>query len=300
MPLNRSPILKKEPAGTIRSMDELFAIANAMEREAADCYERLAHEMRLQNRRDLEIVFANLAAVERGHVECVTGWSHDRLGKPPAPSFVLWQAPETFDRATTTEITTSRFMTPYRALTMAVWNEERAFAFWTYIAGFAEDSEIKGAAETMAREELGHLSILRKERRRAYHREQSDKRVADREGDVSAISVDAGVLERRLAELISVLGRRLDVESEQTAADLVRETTNMSVQATGFGAFPANLALGDADAIAEALADAYLQGADTSDEAGHLEVLQMLAQRAIVRLAWLRTFPKTTACSCSS
>ena len=52
--------------------------------------------------------------------------------------------------------------TPYRALAMAVRNEERAFAFWSYVAAYSEDSEIKKAAEAMAREELGHVSTLRK------------------------------------------------------------------------------------------------------------------------------------------
>lgn len=34
--------------------------------------------------------------------------------------------------------------------------------------------EIKQAAEAMAREELGHVSTLRKERRRAYHQEHEE------------------------------------------------------------------------------------------------------------------------------
>ena len=55
---------------------------------------------------------------------------------------------------------------------MAVRNEERAFAFWSYVAAHAEVAEVRQAAETMAHEELGHVSILRRERRNAFHAER--------------------------------------------------------------------------------------------------------------------------------
>ena len=35
MPLLRTTLLKMEPAGILQSLDELFALANAMEQEAA-------------------------------------------------------------------------------------------------------------------------------------------------------------------------------------------------------------------------------------------------------------------------
>ena len=63
---------------------------------------------------------------------------------------------------------------------------------------------------------------------------------------------------------------------------------SISAQATGFGRFPASLEQGDAQTIAEALADAYLDGAESSDDPCRLESLQALAERAIARLAWLR------------
>ena len=36
MPLLRTSLLMSEPAGTLESLDELFALANAMEMEAAN------------------------------------------------------------------------------------------------------------------------------------------------------------------------------------------------------------------------------------------------------------------------
>ena len=95
MPLLRTSLLKSEPAGTLQSLGELFALAHAMEREAADQYTELAADMQRQNKLDLVRVFAELAAAERGHVDSVARWSQSRLGKAPDPALVRWEAPET-------------------------------------------------------------------------------------------------------------------------------------------------------------------------------------------------------------
>lgn len=285
MLLSRTLLLKGEPAGNLQSLDELFALANAMEQEAASKYDDLAADMQHQNKPDLAAVFAQLAAAELEHVDSVARWSQSRLGRAPDPALVRWEAPETFDRETAAEIMTSRLMTPYRALSMAVRNEERAFAFWSYIAGFAEDSEIKQTAEAMAREELGHVAILRKERRRAYHSEHEKMRAVEQD---NVAQVDAAALERCLAGQLADLKRRVEGEAANRARELLQETTRMSAQAAGIGRFPANLEQCDAQTIAEALADAYLEGAENPVDPGRLESMQALAGYAIARLAWLR------------
>src|SRR5512139_2779186 len=94
MLLSRTLILKDEPAGTLHSLDELFALADAMEREAANRYSELAGAMAAQKRDDLATVFAELAAAEREHVDSVTRWSHTRRCKAPDPGLVRWEAPE--------------------------------------------------------------------------------------------------------------------------------------------------------------------------------------------------------------
>ncbi len=296
MLLSRTLLLKAEPAGNLRSLDELFALASAMEREAAAKYAELAEEMKRQNRSDLAAVFAGLAAAERDHVDSVTRWSLSRRGKAPDPALVRWEAPVTFDPETATELKSSRLMTPYRALAMAVRNEERAFAFWSYLAAYSEDPEIKKAAEAMAREELGHVSILRKERRRAYHKEHDAIRPAERH-DVAASAlqrhrpaqVDAQTLELRLAVHFADLERRLSGASANRAHELLDETMVMSSDAAGFGSFSARLEQADPQTVAEALADAYLNGAEGAGDSARLESLQALAERAIARLAWLRS-----------
>ena len=292
MPLLRTSLLMSEPAGTLKSLDELFALANAMEEEAANRYTGLAEDMRRQNKGALAEVFAQLAAAEREHVDSVTRWSQSRRGKAPDPALVRWEAPETFDAETAREIGTSRLTTPYRALAMAVRNEERAFAFWSYVAAYSEDSEIKQAAEAMAREELGHVSTLRKERRRAYHKEHEETERRGR-GDTGLMQIDARALELRLAAQLADLERGLGGAAAARTRELLEETMQMSKKTEGIGKFPASLEQQDAETISETLVDAYLESAESSDDQTRVVLLQGLAEKAIARLAWLRSL--TTA-----
>jgi rubrerythrin len=277
-----------EPAGTLESLDELFALANAMEEEAANRYTELAEDMRRQNKGDLAEVFAHLAAAEREHVDSVTRWSQSRRGKAPDPALVRWEAPETFDAETAREIGTSRLATPYRALAMAVRNEERAFAFWSYVAAYSKDSEVKQAAEAMAREELGHVSTLRKERRRAYHKAHDETERRGR-GDTEVTQIDARTLELRLAAQLADLERNLGGAAAARTRELLKETMQMSGTAKGIGKFPISLEQRDAETISEMLVDAYLESAESSDDQAQVILLQGLAERAIARLAWLRS-----------
>jgi rubrerythrin len=288
MLLSRTPALNAEPAGKLHSLDELFALAHAMEQEAANRYGELAENMERQGKRDLAAVFTGLAAAERNHVRGLTRWSQARLGKVPNPALVRWEVPETFDAQAAAEIRTSRLMSPYRALSMAVRNEERAFAFWSYLAAFAEDTEIKQTAEAMAREELGHVATLRKERRRAYHREHGEMR-AGLQRSVAGGQIDAAELERQLASHLAELERGLDGALADRAREFLLETTDMSSETRGLGRLPSSLARGDAEQLAEALADAYLESAEIAGDPARLEELQRLAGRAIARLAWLRS-----------
>jgi rubrerythrin len=287
MPLLRTSLLLREPAGTLKSLDELFALANAMEEEAAKRYSELAEDMRRQNKTELAEVFAQLAAAEREHVDSVKRWSQSRRGKAPNPALVRWEAPETFDAETAREIGASLLATPYRALAMAVRNEERAFAFWSYVAAYSDDSEVKQAAEAMAREELGHVSTLRKERRRAYHKEHEETERA-RRGETGAMQIDARELEVRLAAQLADLERGLVGAAAIRTRELREETMQMSKKAEGIGSFPVWLEQRDSETISEALADAYLEAAENSNDQTRIAFLQGLAERAIARLAWLR------------
>ena len=164
-------LLKQEPAGSVKSLEELFAIAAAMEQEAATRYAEIAARMRQEGDPALAEVFERLSADEQGHLDSVVHWSEKTKGQAPDPARIRWELPETFDDegAATAH---PRLLSAYRALSMAVRNEERAFAFWSYVAAHAEVPEIRQAAEAMAHEELGHVATLRRERRSAFHAER--------------------------------------------------------------------------------------------------------------------------------
>ncbi|MCS3727307.1 ferritin-like domain-containing protein [Bradyrhizobium betae] len=286
MPFLRTSLLSAEPAGVLESLEELVALAHAMEQEAANKYDSLADGMRWQGKDDLAEVFTRLAAAERDHVDSVTQWSQSRSGKMPDPAMVRWEAPETLDEEAAAEVKTSRLMTPYRALAMAARNEERAFAFWSYLAAYSADPEIKKASEAMAKEELGHVATLRKERRRAYHREHGRK---PDQVPAQLDRVAARRLELCLGTHLAALERRLEGPAAVRTRELREDTMRMAEDARDFGSFPGALELRDAQMIAEALVDGYLEGAERSDEAERVEILQKLAEKAISRLAWLRS-----------
>ncbi|MDA9435582.1 ferritin-like domain-containing protein [Bradyrhizobium sp. CCBAU 51627] len=287
MPFLRTSLLSAEPGGVVESLDELFALAHGMELEAANRYDDLAEEMRKQGKHDLADVFAKLGSAEREHVDSVAQWSQSRRGKVPDPALVRWQTPEAIDPEAAAEVKTSRLMTPYRALAMAVRNEERAFAFWSYLAAYSDDPEVKQASEAMAREELGHVTALRKERRRAYHREHAREPSAG--SGTATLQIDARRLELRLADQLADLERHMSGPSAVRTRQLHDETARMADAAADVGRFPASLEDKDSLEIAEALVDSYLDGAERSDDAARTEHLQQMAERAISRLAWLRS-----------
>ena len=149
-----------------------------------------------------------------------------RRGKAPDPALVRWEVPKRSTPRPQTEIGTSRLTTSYRALAMAVRNEERAFAFWSYLAAYSGDSEIKQAAEAMAGEELGHVATLRRERRRAYH-EEHEEAGRSRRGDTDLMQIDARALELRLAAQLADLERGLDGAAATHAGTSGRDDANV-------------------------------------------------------------------------
>jgi rubrerythrin len=174
---------------------------------------------------------------------------------------------------------------------MAVQNEERAFAFWSYMAASAKTPDIKSASEAMAREELGHVATLRRERRRAYHRERSHASCQtgmQRAGSAES-RVNARILKLQLAAYLDGLTHRSSGAVGSRLRELREETLLMAEESAAIVNLRAELAELDAQAIAEALADAYLMEAENASDEERVDLLQRLAMKAIARLAWLRS-----------
>lgn len=200
----------------LASLDELLALASAMEQEAIDGYVALGLRMTEMGHPDLAAVFDVLVAEERGHLSKVTEWEN-ALGHEPRT--VPAHPPEhVFDDEGAGKVA-PEMLSAYRAFSMAVRNEERAFVFWSYVSAHARSDAIRDAAEQMAREELGHVATLRRERRRAFHQER-DQALAVNEGDLPILEQRLSKHLKSMAELsdggddLLVLSKEADLRSK--------------------------------------------------------------------------------------
>jgi rubrerythrin len=278
-------LLKSEPPAPVRSLEELLAIAYVLEHEAASHYAAFAEQARRERLDDLAALFGQLAEEERHHEHSVVAWSRQLCGKLPDAGAVRWELPETFDQAKGAELASSRLATAYRILSVAVQNEERAFALWSHIAAHADATGIREAAETMARQELQHAWQLRRARRQAYHAEGRDKA---RHADAKTLAgLAAG--ETRLADQLDMAAvtaggsdavelRRLATESRGLAADL---DGNPAAQ-------DSRQAETDILTLAERLVEDYLEIGDRAADEAVIARSQAMAERAVLRLAQLR------------
>ena len=177
----------------IASVEELMALAEAQERRAATRYDHLATRMDRFGSPETATLFRQLAGMEREHAKALSDWAG-----PSAPQGSL---PDDLGEGTATdsdEIPAS--LTPYRALAIAVRNEERAFSLLTYVAANAENTDVRTRAEALALEELQHVALLRAQRRKAFHAERHDG--SNREHDIAAAM-------RSIADLRAIAGKLL-------------------------------------------------------------------------------------------
>ncbi|CAO3382655.1 ferritin family protein [Azospirillum argentinense] len=217
------PLLRHEPQGGVRSLDELLGIALALEQEAVRRYTQLAALMDHRGETDTATTFRALIAEEQEHVQAVDGWAH-RLGRPApdAPAF-LWRLPPEL-AASWEELTERTRLTPYQALSLAVVNEQRAFAFYSYIAASAPDEPVRSHAEALAREELRHAALLRRERRKAYRRERgrAERKPARADTPAELERLAVALLSATAAEHGALAARLLALGDRDGAALLTR------------------------------------------------------------------------------
>lgn len=307
-------LLPTEPPTPVRSLDELYALAEVLETEAEAHYAELAEQMRAIGLIGVAEVFEHLAAEERSHAEEVAAWCRSRTGAVPDRDRIRWQPPTTFDEEEARTFASSLLASAYRALSMAVRNEERAFALWTYIAAQAQDPVIRTAAERMACEELRHAALLRRERRRAFHAER-DRHVTGT--GRRRLAAEAAQVERSLSALLASLAEHHAAAAGSHAArllDLARDAAAMANEAGAVAAreaarneAPAPTAARRGDRVSPSAADdpapeglpgvlrlaeraveSYLAQADGAQDEAAMAQLQSLAERAIRRVAALR------------
>jgi len=280
--------LKTPPAGPVRSLKELFGIAQRLEREAGDRYAQLAARTRAEGLSELADLFARLAEEERDHERQVVSWSQREKGSAPDPADVKWPLPQTFDDEAEAELAVSRTAGPYRVLSMAVRNEERTFVFWSYVAADARHNDIRAAAEAMAQQELRHVSLLRRARRQAYHAERKQQLPAAARS-VSDYLAETAELERQVAAQLAEMVGHLDADNGDRAAEFSRQSIAIAQQLAPGARRPGRIEPGvDALTVAERLVDDYLAIAESSRDETTVLQAQERARLAIQRLAWLR------------
>lgn len=216
-------LLTHPPAVAPATVEDVLAVAHAMEREATARYAALGRSMRRVGHDDVAQVFESLAAEEQHHVDQVELLSQQLLHRLPDPAIVRWELPDTFSLD---DEAGSALLTPYRALSIAVRNEERAFAFWSYVAAEAANPQVRTQAEAMARQELLHAAKLRHERRRAYHAERAGHAPAAQAhaqlpATVAAASAEAHRLAGQAAAFLDAAAARLDGMGDPPSAKLL-------------------------------------------------------------------------------
>lgn len=170
MMIDRPPLLAVEPRGKIGSLEGLIGLANAIEVEAVARYTQLAALMERRGEAATAAAFGDMVEIERRHVDMVARLAQSlRQAVPPAEGFTWYLPPEVAE--SWDAVQHSALLTPYRALAIAVTNEERTFALYSYVAAHADDGAVAQQAEALAREELAHAAELRVRRRLAYRRE---------------------------------------------------------------------------------------------------------------------------------
>lgn len=231
--------------------------------------------------------FRALMEEERCHVAAVASASTALTGHVPDTETFVW---ETFVWRLPPEIAASweelagrTDLTPYRALSLAVLNEERAFAFYSYVVSAATDPAVRRQAQALALEELNHAAKLRHQRRKAWRksrREHGDA-VAQVEGLHDLASLAAGMA----AEATAVLRAAASALGSDDSSIMTRIADDLAALSTGRDIPGARIdpTLGHGQILRSALlplekmAEAFSDIAErTRDEAVMLEAQRLL------------------------
>ncbi|MEH6580891.1 MAG: hypothetical protein V7754_03070 [Halioglobus sp.] len=157
----------------IQSSADLLSVAMRSVREAAQRYTNFGCEMRAYENEASATVFDQVAAIEIEREQLLGKWAKVEGLELSADAEALdWEGPSVgtqYDDAARNPIRS----TPYRVLAYVAHDAERAFRFYSYIAGSSADDTACEYAEILANEELDHAALMRSMRRRAWHAERS-------------------------------------------------------------------------------------------------------------------------------
>lgn len=286
--------LKVEPAIEVASVTDILAVATAMEDEATRRYRQMAERMRLQGEQALAALFVFLAGIEERHASQLRRRAEHMVGRFPDTAAIQWELPEKFEE----EEGRSYLLTPFAALAIAVRNEDRAFAFFAYLAAHARTPKIRQLAEELAKDELEHAALLRRERRRAWRRERphdSDEPVDIRSflAHAAGIESSSAKAHRELSTRLGREGHRLEAalfekaakDEELCAADAIKQGGRVPVRP-----FEGNTpkTIRDGLRLLEYAFDQYAEIVERANDEAVLSAAQEFQRRALERLAYVQ------------
>ena len=221
----RVSLLMRDPEIQSVSMALLVGIASSIERESLKRYATLAETMGRRGEAATAAAFRVMLEEERHHVDEVARWAADLGEQVPEPGSFDWQLPAELS-SSWDEIAGSSLLTPYRAFAIAVDNEKRAFALYSYLAARATDPRVRAQAERLGIEELRHAAVMRRWRREAWHRERRAAREAPQPAASAVASADAlnALLAKReaaIAQAHRTIAARLREIGDDESANLL-------------------------------------------------------------------------------
>lgn len=307
-PASRRLPLDEDPDIGVVDLATLGVIAQAITRQAAQRYSRLAAQMQRKGENATASAFETLLQEEHRQAD-ITGIREapdDTTGDRHLPPMLA---------ATWEEISDSALLTPYRAFALAVDNAERRFAFYSYLAARADEPRAAAEAERLGAHALHHAAQLRRHRRLAWHSERRPRRLPDLAVHSTAALLEVleaheGAIARRFGEL----GARLRALGDEASAALLDELVRRSSVPVAIDAAPATPAQGedhvthgeppgdDARQLVAAWAESGPEDADTPDGTIHLLVeaqrpLEALSEtlESVLRTAEGRLFDEAEA-----
>jgi rubrerythrin len=142
----------------VKTPNELYAHAIAIEREAAERYAEFAQQMADEGNDDVATLFRTLAVFEAEHLGTLEARTKGVAVPQVAPGEYAWLdtgAPETAAHELV-----FRLMTPHQALEIALEAERRAKHFFAEVKESASDPALRALAQEMAMEEQGHIAMV--------------------------------------------------------------------------------------------------------------------------------------------
>ena len=226
----RRQLLHDDPDIEVVDMATLVEIARAIEEESVRRYALLAELMHRRGEPAVAAAFRVMLKEERRHVAAVDRWAAS-VGEPvPSAHHFEWRLPADLS-SSWDDIAQSALLTPYRAFAMAVENEERAFSFYAYLAARAENEQVRAEAEKLGGEELRHAALLRRWRRRAYHRERGS--MEPEQVRIESVGMLRDLLaqhEATIAATHRALARRLECAGDTAGAQLLERSIPASAR----------------------------------------------------------------------